>query len=226
MWRPYGVHVAVTGPRMRRRSGSVEPGQATESLKALGLEKHQALIVTHRGGHPHVIVNRVDAESAAALGRPLSRRRVDRGAGRATQKTDVVHQGRLQQRQYRRFGRCRCRRLDHPCRSHQNNLCLCRVLLQKHSTASWPALCTDVEWRWNLPWAPVWRSAVKVDAGNRNCHPNSTPARWATGFSLRPIGRARSEPRPSPGPASTGRPRTESGGRRSNRRPGRARVRA
>ena len=53
---------------MRRRSGRVEPGQATESLKALGLEKHQALIMAHRGGHPHVIVNRVDAESGKAAG--------------------------------------------------------------------------------------------------------------------------------------------------------------
>ena len=55
---------------MRRRSGRVEPGQATESLKALRLEKHQALIMAHRGGHPHVhvIVNRVDAESGKAAG--------------------------------------------------------------------------------------------------------------------------------------------------------------
>ena len=43
---------------------------AAESLNALGLEKHQALIVAHRDGHPHVhvIVNRVDAESGKAAG--------------------------------------------------------------------------------------------------------------------------------------------------------------
>ncbi len=41
---------------------------AAESLKALGLEKHQALIVAHRDGHPHVhvIVNRAK-HSAYAL---------------------------------------------------------------------------------------------------------------------------------------------------------------
>ena len=43
---------------------------AAESLNALGLEKHQALIVAHRDGHPHVhvIVNRVDAESGESGG--------------------------------------------------------------------------------------------------------------------------------------------------------------
>ena len=82
MWRPYGVHVAVTGPRMRRRSGRVEPGQATESLKALGLEKHQALIVAQRGGHPHVhvIVNRLDAESGKAAGLSRSKLRLSKWA--------------------------------------------------------------------------------------------------------------------------------------------------
>ena len=67
---------------MRRRSGRVEPGQATESLKALGLEKHQALIVAHRGGHPHVhvIVNRVDAESGKAAGFSRSKLRLSQWA--------------------------------------------------------------------------------------------------------------------------------------------------
>ena len=43
---------------------------AAESLKALRLVKHQALIVAHSDGHPHVhvIVNRVDAESGKAAG--------------------------------------------------------------------------------------------------------------------------------------------------------------
>ena len=80
MWRPYGVHVAVTGPRMGRRSGRVEPGQATESLKALGPQKHQALIVVHRGGHLHVIVNRVDAESGKAAGLSRSKLRLSKWA--------------------------------------------------------------------------------------------------------------------------------------------------
>ena len=40
-----------------------------ESLKALGLEKHQALIVAHNDKahrHVHVIVNRVDLETGKA----------------------------------------------------------------------------------------------------------------------------------------------------------------
>ena len=38
---------------------------AAESLKALGMERHQALVVSHRDGQPHVhvIANRVDPES-------------------------------------------------------------------------------------------------------------------------------------------------------------------
>ena len=65
---------------MRRRSGRVEPGQATESLKALGPEKHQALIVAHRGGHVHVIVNRLDAESGKAAGLSRSKLRLSKWA--------------------------------------------------------------------------------------------------------------------------------------------------
>ena len=43
---------------------------AQESLKALGMERHQALIVSHRDGQPHVhvIANRVDPESGKAVG--------------------------------------------------------------------------------------------------------------------------------------------------------------
>ena len=55
---------------------------AAESLKALGLEKHQALIVAHRDGHPHVhvIVNRVDAESGRAAGLSKSKLRLSKWA--------------------------------------------------------------------------------------------------------------------------------------------------
>ena len=43
---------------------------AERSLKALGMERHQALIVSHRDGQPHVhvIANRVDPESGKAAG--------------------------------------------------------------------------------------------------------------------------------------------------------------
>ena len=43
---------------------------AAESLKALGMERHQALVVSHRDGQPHVhvIANRVDPESGKAAG--------------------------------------------------------------------------------------------------------------------------------------------------------------
>ena len=43
---------------------------AAESLKALGMERHQALIVSHRDGQPHVhvIANRVDPESGQGSG--------------------------------------------------------------------------------------------------------------------------------------------------------------
>ena len=54
--------------------GRQEMSQAVgESLKALGLEQHQALIVAHGDGHPHVhvIVNRVDPETGKAA--PLRR---------------------------------------------------------------------------------------------------------------------------------------------------------
>ena len=40
---------------------------AQESLKALGMERHQALVVSHRDGQPHVhvIANRMDPESGS-----------------------------------------------------------------------------------------------------------------------------------------------------------------
>ena len=51
---------------------------AQESLKALGMERNQALIVSHRDGQPHVhvIANRVDPESGKAAG--LSRSKLRR----------------------------------------------------------------------------------------------------------------------------------------------------
>ena len=55
---------------------------AAESLKALRLEKHQALIVSHRDGQPHVhvIANRVDPESGKAAGLSRSQLRLSKWA--------------------------------------------------------------------------------------------------------------------------------------------------
>ena len=55
---------------------------AAESLKALGLEKNQALIVSHRDGQPHVhvIANRVDPESGKAAGLSRSKLRLSKWA--------------------------------------------------------------------------------------------------------------------------------------------------
>ena len=53
-----------------------------ESLKALGLERHQALIVSHRDGQPHVhvIANRVDPESGKAAGLNRSKLKLSKWA--------------------------------------------------------------------------------------------------------------------------------------------------
>ena len=54
-----------------------------ESLKALGLERHQTLIVAHRDTehrHVHVIVNRVDLESGRAAGLSKSKLRLSKWA--------------------------------------------------------------------------------------------------------------------------------------------------
>ena len=53
-----------------------------ESLKALGLERHQALIVSHRDGQPHVhvIANRVDPESGKAAGLSRSKLKLSKWA--------------------------------------------------------------------------------------------------------------------------------------------------
>ena len=57
---------------------------AEGSLKALGMERHQALIVSHRDGQPHVhvIANRVDPESGKAAGLNRSKLRLSKWAER------------------------------------------------------------------------------------------------------------------------------------------------
>ena len=56
------------GDEQGDRSARIMAGAAEVSLKALGMERHQALIVSHRDGQPHVhvIANRVDPEKRAA----------------------------------------------------------------------------------------------------------------------------------------------------------------
>ena len=55
---------------------------AAESLKALGMERHQTLIVSHRDGQPHVhvIANRVDPENGKAAGLSRSKLRLSKWA--------------------------------------------------------------------------------------------------------------------------------------------------
>ena len=55
---------------------------AEESLKALGMERNQALIVSHRDGQPHVhvIANRVDPESGKTAGLSRSQLRLSKWA--------------------------------------------------------------------------------------------------------------------------------------------------
>ena len=55
---------------------------AAESLKALGMERRQALIVSHRDGQPHVhvIANRVDPESGQAAGLSRSKLKLSKWA--------------------------------------------------------------------------------------------------------------------------------------------------
>ena len=57
---------------------------AATSLKALGMERHQALIVSHRDGQPHVhvIANRVEPESGKAAGLSRSKLRLSKWAER------------------------------------------------------------------------------------------------------------------------------------------------
>ena len=55
---------------------------AQESLKTLGMERHQALVVSHRDGQPHVhvIANRVDPESGKAAGLNRSKLKLSKWA--------------------------------------------------------------------------------------------------------------------------------------------------
>ena len=55
---------------------------AQESLRALGMERHQALVVSHRDGQPHVhvIANRVDPESGKAAGLNRSKLKLSKWA--------------------------------------------------------------------------------------------------------------------------------------------------
>ena len=55
---------------------------AQESLKALGMERHQALVVSHRDGQPHVhvIANRVEPESGKAAGLSRSKLKLSKWA--------------------------------------------------------------------------------------------------------------------------------------------------
>ena len=57
---------------------------AERSLKALGMERHQVLIVSHRDGQPHVhvIANRVEPESGKAAGLSRSKLRLSKWAER------------------------------------------------------------------------------------------------------------------------------------------------
>ena len=58
--------------------------RAEGSLKALGMERHQALIVSHRDGQPHVhvIANRVEPESGKAAGLNRSKLKLSKWAER------------------------------------------------------------------------------------------------------------------------------------------------
>ena len=55
---------------------------AQESLRALGMERHQALVVSHRDGQPHVhvIANREDPESGKAAGLNRSKLKLSKWA--------------------------------------------------------------------------------------------------------------------------------------------------
>ena len=67
-------------------------GAAEGSLKALGLERHQALIVSHRDGQPHahVIANRVEPESGKAAGLSRSKLRLSKWAERYEQEQGKI----------------------------------------------------------------------------------------------------------------------------------------
>ena len=78
---------------------------AQESLKALGMERHQALVVSHRDGQPHVhvIANRVDPESGKAAGLNRSKLKLSKWA----EEYERVQGKRVQDRVSRPTGRHR-----------------------------------------------------------------------------------------------------------------------
>ena len=70
---------------------------AAESLKALGMERCQALIVSHRDGQPHVhvIANRVDPESGKAAGLSRSKLKLSKWAeGYEREQREAIPAGR------------------------------------------------------------------------------------------------------------------------------------
>ena len=88
---------AEASPELKRLAGAAATGRKLEkpdrqemlraaeaSLKALGMERHQVLIVSHRDGQPHVhvIANRVDPESGKAAGLSRSKLRLSKWAER------------------------------------------------------------------------------------------------------------------------------------------------
>ena len=72
--------VAATGRKLEKPDRQEMRRAAAESLKALGMERRQALIVSHRDGQPHVhvIANRVDPESGQAAGLSRSKLRLSK----------------------------------------------------------------------------------------------------------------------------------------------------
>ena len=73
--------VAATGRKLEKPVCQMRRA-AQESLKALGMERHQALVVSHRDGQPHVhvIANRVDPESGKAAGLNRSKLKLSKWA--------------------------------------------------------------------------------------------------------------------------------------------------
>ena len=75
-------HYSLNWARDERPDRPEMSRAAAESLAALGLERHQALIVSHGDGQPHVhvIANRVDPESGKAAGLSRSKLRLSKWA--------------------------------------------------------------------------------------------------------------------------------------------------
>ena len=75
-------HYSLNWARDEKPSRQEMRRAAEESLKALGMERHQALVVSHRDGQPHVhvIANRVDPESGQAAGLNRSKLKLSKWA--------------------------------------------------------------------------------------------------------------------------------------------------